>query len=741
MARKKKEDPIPFSLDRADHIYKPEEVEMVLEQAVNEGMLKKKRNGPYYYNVPCSFDIEASSFYMDPESGPITLQQKLERCKTDALYNPPRAACMYVWQFCINGFVIMGRTWPEFVSMMLTIQQTLDLDAEKKRLPCYVHNLSYEFQFICRWFEWAKIFAMDVRKVLYAATTGGVEFRCSYLESGYNLEKLGDELRKYKVAKKTGDLDYTLIRHSGTPLTEAEIGYCVNDVLVVAAYIQERIEAEKSVTNILYTKTGYVRKYCRSQCLWIKSGDKVYKNDRYRRRIQDLTLNGADEYRMLKEGFQGGFTHANHWHSGKTLQDVHSYDFTSSYPAVMLTEGFPMSRGIKVQITNDTDFLNFIQNYCMVFEVTFEGLFCDYTNETYISASKCKDLVGGIEDNGRVLAATRLTTTITNVDFEIIARMYRWERMSFGPAYVYRKGRLPKELVLAILQLYGDKTRLKGVAGQEVRYMVSKGMLNSCYGMMVTDIVRDVVEFTNEWRLFPADTDEQIAEYNESESRFHFYPWGVFVTAWARRNLFSGIFACGRDYVYADTDSIKVLNVDSHKAYFRAYNQQMIKKLEQAAKYYGIPLERFAPQNIKGEELPIGVWDDEGEYSRFKTLGAKRYMVEKNKAVNITVSGVNKVKAVPYLETTFGSNTEIFDRFEDGLLFTVEATGKLVHDYIDIEISGTVTDYTGRTGKFLEKSCVHFEPTTYEMGLGEAYRQHLLGLRPDMPDWERKENA
>lgn len=57
-----------------------------------------------------------------------------------------KAAIMYVWQFGINGYTIMGRTWGEFVTMMQTVSEVLGLN-DKLRLIVYVHNLSYEFQF------------------------------------------------------------------------------------------------------------------------------------------------------------------------------------------------------------------------------------------------------------------------------------------------------------------------------------------------------------------------------------------------------------------------------------------------------------------------------------------------------------------------------------------------------------------------------------------------------------------
>lgn len=174
---------------------------------------------------------------------------------------------MYEWTFGLNGRVMIGRTWDEWDTVLNRVQEVLGTYKDL-RLIIYVHNLSYEFQFMRKHFEWIKVFAVDSLKPVYAVTTTGIEFRCSYLLSGYSLAKLSDQLTKYHVEKKVGDLDYSLLRHSGTELTPEEIGYCVNDVLVVMAYIQEKIIQDKGIHRIPITKTGYVRNFCRNSCFY-----------------------------------------------------------------------------------------------------------------------------------------------------------------------------------------------------------------------------------------------------------------------------------------------------------------------------------------------------------------------------------------------------------------------------------------------------------------------------------------
>ena len=660
-----------------------------------------------YYNIVCAFDIETTSFS----------NQLDEKC-----------AIMYCWQMAINGRVIFGRTWNEFIKVINRLTEFFNLYSGR-RLIMYVHNLAFEFQFIRKRLEWESVFSIETRKPLYALTTGGIEFRDSYLLSGYSLAKLGDNLQKYKVKKLVGDLDYSKIRHSKTPMTEKEIAYCENDVLVVSAYIQEEIERAGNITRLPLTKTGYVRNYCRSKCFYgddrHKTSTKTYQ--KYRELILNLHLTG-DEYKQLKRAFQGGFTHAAARFSGKVEKNVDSIDFTSSYPYVLLSEQFPMSSGRIVEIHSKEEFQKYINLYCCLFDVEFTNLTPKFINENYISLSRCYQHEKAVVNNGRVVSAAKILTTITDVDYTVIEKTYNWDSMTIYNFRVYNRGYLPTNFVKSILKLYSDKTTLKGVEGKEVEYLVSKGMLNACYGMTVTDIVRDEIIYSDEWDTEKADVESDIEHYNKSRNRFLFYPWGVWVTAYARRNLWDGILAFGDDYIYSDTDSIKCLNIEKHFDYINEYNNTVKRKLQIAANYHKIDFELFQPKTIKGIKKLIGVWDWETEkekYTRFKTLGAKRYMIEQDGKINITVAGVNKKTAVPYLVKTYGN--KIFDAFTNDLTIPKEYTGKMTHTYIDERRTGTITDYLGNKNTFDEYSGVHLENAEYSLSLSQAYIDFLKG--------------
>ena len=638
---------------------------------------------------------------------------------------------MYAWVFGINGRCVKGRTWKEFLDLTDYLVKYYELNKDK-RLIIYVHNLSYEFQFIMKYFEWENVFSLDTRKPIYAITKNGLEFRCSYLLSGYSLEKLGENLLKYKVEKKVGDLDYSLIRHSKTPLTDKEWGYILNDGLVVMAHIQEEIERLGSIKEIPLTKTGYVRNLCRQNCL---KGKNKFE---YPQMIKGLQIEKED-YMLLKKAYSGGFTHANSNYVDKLVKNVHSFDFSSSYPAVMLSEEYPMSRPMKKTIKNSKDFVSKLNAYCCLFNCTFHNLRSKVEYENYISISRCNYAEHFVLNNGRIIEADTVDITLTEQDFFIITELYIWDTIDISDMTCFYKDYLPKDFILTILQLYKDKTELKGVPEKQVEYMVSKNMINSCYGMCVTDPCRDENIYENGlWYTKSSNIDEMIDKYNRNNQRVLYYPWGVWVTAYARRNLFSGINEFKNDYIYSDTDSIKVINIDKHKDYIENYNKQIKEKVEKCLKYHDIPISMAYPKTKKGVVKPLGVWDYEGMYTKFKTLGAKRYIVEKDGDIEITIAGVSKEAGKKYLKYTYGSNANIFNNFQEDLHFPssydyngVEenGSGKLCHTYIDYYMEGEITDYLGNKYVYNEQSGVHMENTDYTMSLDAEFRNLLQGKK------------
>lgn len=685
----------------------------------------RKRNygNVSYLNAPISFDIETSSCYIDK------FNQK------------EKFATMYIWQFGIRGVVILGRTWEQFFYMLKQLQKYFGTDLNN-RIIIYVHNLGFEFQFIRKHLEWQEVFAPKKRRPLIALTKDGIEFRCSYLLSNYALANV--PLHKYTIEKMVGDLDYKLIRTSLTPITPKELGYCINDVRVVMSYIQEKIEQEGSIVNIPLTNTGNVRRFVRnrvfgnSSCL-TPNESKIIRR-RYNDLMNNLRITSVDEYDQLKRAFAGGFTHAGVYYSRQILEEeidgvIGSMDLSSSYPFVCVAEYFPMSGVYKYykSVDSDEEFKRLCNKYCCVFDIEVDDLKPIFEYENMLSASKCFFKGKHTENNGRVIRADHVATTMTELDFDTFEKFYTFKNLKVCNMRCYKRGYLPRDLVLSILDLYEAKTTLKGVEGAEIQYMVSKNMINATFGMMVTNIVRDYEDYDGEWIERKVNTEEsvsQLTDYNNSFSRFLFYAWGVYVTAHARHNLFSAILEFGEDFVYADTDSIKGLNFEKHMPWIRNYNNSVFMKLFKVCMHYKISFSKVQPKTKLGVRKRIGVWELEDSYSKFKTIGAKRYIYEykKNGELGLTCAGINKKAALKYLlEQSNGSNYVAMVMFDWGVYFPPGCGGKNTVAYIDTPLSAWVEDYQGRRFFCEEKSFVHIEESSYYLSLTKEYLDLISG--------------
>ena len=693
-----------------------------------------RRKAIKYWNVPCAFDIETTSTYI----------------------NGNKTAWMYEWTFGIEDTIFIGRTWEEWINLNNMLANVFELD-ETTRLYVGVHNLAFEFQFMRLYFHWIEVFSNGERHPIKALNNYGLEFRCTATLSALPLDKLADNLINHSIKKLKGDLDYTLIRTAATPLSNAELGYCINDVRIILYYLYEQMDLFGDISKIVLTNTGRVRNYCRNQCLTLinRQGKRVRNHD-YMNLIHSQTLT-PELYNQCKLAFRGGFTHANAFNAMKVCENVSSYDLTSAYPSVMLYELFPKGAPAHVDPANlnKETFQWYLNNRCCLFRVTYHNLVMrDDAPDAYISwiHSKMDGEDVNYTNNGRVISAKSLTMFMTEIDWQIISRVYKWTDIDISDMTVWFKDYLPTELIKCVLEFYKAKTELKGVPDKIVEYFEGKGKLNSIYGMMVQDIAKDVIDYSdNNWSSNKSNLNDTIDYYNNSNSRFTYYATGLWITAYCRRLVWQAIIAIGKeDYCYTDTDSVKFMNLDKHKDWFEYKNSIINKKVEQAMKHHNLDASLAAPRTVKGESKPIGVFDYEGTYNKFKTLGAKRYMVMKEheygkdkgicpikfmkmngkfnhnkfEEYELTVSGVGK-GGVNYLV----NNDDPFKAFNIECNIPAEYAGKLTHTYIDEPLNINIKDYNGEDYNVSQLSSIHLEPASYSMNPLDNFVKWLLNFQ------------
>lgn len=678
---------------------------------------RSTKNQRKYYNVPATFDIETS------------LIDGVRDKKGNYIKGLEPYAFMYHWQFCIDTYVVFGRRFEELQLFFSKLREVLEL-YENLKLIIYVHNLAYEFQFIKDFLGIDKIFARKPHKPM-KYEVDNLEFRCSYFLSNMSLAKFSENSPSCYHRKLSGDdYDYTKLRTPDTPMTLYELGYCYNDVRGLAECIWDKIHDEnnKSIADIPLTSTGYVRRDIKEHVLpHARGGDKLRIYKKNRETIGNLTLT-LTEYKMLKQCFRGGNTHANRFFTGHIISMVHSYDIKSSYPAVIMYDYFPMKKFRKVDI--DSKNLNYYLNkYCCLFEIWYKDLDAKIEYPIpYISISKCQELSSDndklgtvlLNDNGRVLKASYAKMTITEIDYNIIKKTYDYTAIAIDNFYVAERGRLPKEFREGVMKFFYDKTVLAQYPEKEYEKNKSKNKLNSSYGMCVTDIINPDVIYENcEWinEVMTYEMQEKAIEKYNKSVRFLFYAWGVWITAHARNRLQYMLYIVKENVIYIDTDSIKFIDPDGTLIAEFEKRNIAITDTNKELDVKGI-VDIYIEKEGKTEHIHevIGIWEYEKYYIKFKTLGAKKYCFyhcKKPDLFQITVSGMDKKKGAAQVKN--------FDGFTPGK--TYSNVGRTVSYYNEspiheIEIEGC---------RFKTASNVAIVDTTYTFNLTDEY-QKVLGL-------------
>lgn len=666
-----------------------------------------------YDSTIYSFDIETTSYLLldGKQYSAIQYQDFTKEEQERSIY----CSCMYIWMISVNDIVYYGRTWDELKEFL----KILDNYIPHKKF-FFIHNLAFEFQYLKSHFNMKDVVARKSRKVMKCNFEDfNIECRCTYLMTNSKLEIIPN-LYKLPVNKMIGDLDYKLIRTPKTILTEEELGYCENDCLIIYYYILYELETYKELNKIPITSTGHVRKELKNI---------VLKDFKYRRKVNKAINTNPHIYNLLLESFMGGYTHANWIYADEIIENVDSWDFTSSYPYVLVSYKYPSSEFKRCYIKKREEMS---KRFCYLLVVKFIDIKCKYFNN-FISLSKCRNIKGGKYDNGRIISADEFEITLTDIDFYFILDTYKC-KYEIKEIYYANYNYLPKKFIDFILDKYVIKTEYKDVEGKEIEYEREKAKFNALYGMSVTNTIRDEVVYDNNdgWSERKL-TNEEIEEslYSEKKQSFLSFAYGVWVTAYARNNLLRNVIKLDEYVVYCDTDSIK-LKSGYDKNIIDEYNNHVKKRIEHVSKTLEIDIKRYAPCDVKGVSHMLGVFDKDAHYEKFITQGAKKYAYEylkdenkikeddnvieifngKARIIGITVSGVPKrgAKALKKLSD-----------FKDDFVFDFKDTNKNLLIYCEDMKPYNLVDYKGESYIVNDKTGCCIIPTTYVLGKALEY--------------------
>ena len=634
----------------------------------------KIKRGYKYSNLIVAFDIETTSAWITPDGNVIGFDENISK----KYYSKctPISIC-YLWQIAIEDEVYYGRKLEIFIDCLNEL-----LNKTCGIITIWVHNLAYEFQFLLNILEPDKLFARSPHKVIYFDIYR-IRFRCSYFLKHMSLKKWGESLL-FNDEKKDDGYDYMILRTPNTHLNNDELHYGEQDVKVIVAGIREDLLTYNNIIDIPLTQTGKVREKVKA----------IFKRDTsYHKLCTDLLPVDSSEYALLKSIFAGGYTHANYMHANVTVNDVYSYDRSSSYPALMCTKKYPMTPWQEIDI-EDINKYNY-PDYSLILDITFYDI-KSTTFNTYISTYKCYEIEEYCSDNGRVSNANKLSICITNLDYEIIKQCYKWDedRTKINKVLMSVNEYLDKRFVQYLMELYKNKTTLKDVQGKEMLYMTSKESFNAMFGMMCTAIIQENVNFNmHEWTIEHLSTtaiDTKLLELSGKPYKNYLaYQWGVWITAYARQALWDSILAIDFDTVYTDTDSNK--HIGKHDDIFDNINKKLYEEILNVCMDRNFTIDDFTATDPKGNTHIMGLWEYEGHYSEFKTLGAKRYVYRDDKNVlHMTVSGVSKTEGVKSLNDNI-------DNFTNQLVIPPKYSKRLAFTYCD-----NMPDVVWNKGKYDE---------------------------------------
>lgn len=155
-----------------------------------------------YDNTIFTFDIETSSYISlhNIQYNPIDYLKFTDEEKENCNF----MSTMYIWMFGVNDVVYYGRTWRELELFL----ERLDFFNPKIKKYIFIHNASYEFQFLRNIFKIKDVFSRKSRKVIkFELEKYNIEFRCTYMMTNVKLERLAN-IYKLPVKKLVGNLDY-----------------------------------------------------------------------------------------------------------------------------------------------------------------------------------------------------------------------------------------------------------------------------------------------------------------------------------------------------------------------------------------------------------------------------------------------------------------------------------------------------------------------------------------------------
>ena len=394
--------------------------------------------------------------------------------------------------------------------------------------------------------------------------------------------------KTFKIPENKLEIDYNAPRGRNHILTDDEIAYIKNDVVIVA----------KALSYLF--NMGLTKMTAGSNAL--SEYKEIMKINKFRSLYKPLNY---DIDKDIRRAYRGGFTYCNPIYKGITTGSGEVLDVNSLYPSVMYNEILPFGEPYfyKGKYKEDKVYPLYIQRLTCSFKLkegkipTIQIKHSRFVDNEYLTDS-------GIEP---------VALTLTSIDLKLFLEQYDVWDLEYESGWKFKGMRgLFTKYIDKWIEVKNNAT----ISGNKGMRQVAKIMLNSLYGKFATslDVQSKIPYLENEivkYKLDEKATKEGV-----------YLPMGAFITAYARDKTIRTSQAIktyslekyGKDlYCYSDTDSIHtLLSIDELKKFCEI------------------------------DDVKLGAWAHESHFTRAKFIRQKTYIEEIDGEINITCAGLPK---------------------------------------------------------------------------------------------------
>jgi len=468
------------------------------------------------------------------------------------------------------------------------------------------HNEKFDGEFILHWllthgFEWTKTHDGNKRKRLevdqfetlisdmgqfYTITVA----LPSHNKKGksVNRARIQDSLKKlpfsvksiakaFKMDVRKGEIDYNKLRPVGYKMDEFERSYLFRDCKIAGDAL--KIQFDQGLDHLTAGSDA------------LHTFLEMYGKKKFRRHFPVLT---PEVDKFVRNAYRGGWTYLKPEYAGKVVYEGDVYDVNSLYPWAMREN--PMPWGYPVYFSGrykeTEEFPLYIQCISCAFDIKPGRLptvqikhSAFYRGNEYLTKSE-----------GDVILY------LTSVDLALFFDQYEVYNLQYIDGFMFRS-------LDGVFSEYIDKYMEQKATSSGALRQLAKLLLNSLYGKFATRIdVQGKVPYLG---------DDNIVHYklDDPEEREPIYtPIACFVTAYARNKTIRTAQEVYDRFIYADTDSIHMLDGE------------------------------VVPFTVHPSDL--GAWKHESHFVKAKFLQQKRYV----EVMEMTEEDYNKAKDDPDFE-------------------------------------------------------------------------------------------